>query len=125
MAQKGSKCKCHPADFDDEDGSGSHLHSWNNIYTRNEQESHPPVDKNDQDFEEISMGSVGAGSDEVGDAQEHTPVVKKAAQKPKRKKLCSSYCKRIGPKEQRKIILECLRIEVNEVESGQVTLFKG
>lgn len=70
------------------------------------------------------MGSVGAGSDEVGDAQEHRPM-KKGKRGPQKKKFCSSYCKRIGPKEQRQIILECLRIEVNEIEQGQVLLFKG
>jgi len=75
------------------------------------------------------MGSAGAGSDEVGDAQEHLPVpatdAEAAPQKAKKKKFCSSFCKRIGPKEQRQIILECLRIEVNEIEQGQVAIFKG
>ena len=58
-----------------------------------------------QDYEEISMGSAGAGSDEVGDAQEHLPVsatdAKAAPQEAKKKEFCSSFCKRIGPKEQR------------------------
>lgn len=69
--------------------------SLNNIFTRNE-ELH--MTKNEQEFDEISMGSVGAGSEEVDDAAEHRPS-RKPKQKAKKKKFCSSYCKRIGPKE--------------------------
>lgn len=53
------------------------------------------------------MGSVGGGSDEVGSAQEHRPAKmtaeeqRRLAKQKRKKKFCSSYCKRIGPKEQR------------------------
>jgi len=37
---------------------------------------------------------------------------------------CGTYCRNIGPEDQRKIILECLRIEINNKESGKVRLTK-
>ena len=37
-------------------------------------------------------------------------------------KYCSSFCKKIGPKDQKKIILECLRIENNNLNEGKVVL---
>jgi hypothetical protein len=37
-------------------------------------------------------------------------------------KVCGSFCKKIGPRDQRKIILECLRIETGNQDSGKVIL---
>lgn len=38
------------------------------------------------------------------------------------KRYCGTYCRNIGPEYQRKIILECLKIEMNNLEEGKVTL---
>lgn len=48
---------------------------------------------------------------------------RKAKQKPEQtEKLCGSFCKQIGPRDQRKIILECLRIDMNGLESSVIKL---
>ena len=37
-------------------------------------------------------------------------------------KVCGSFCKKIGPRDQRKIILECLRIDMNGLEQSTITV---
>lgn len=93
MMQKGSKCKCKLAPADD------------------------PFNTNDmqQDFDDVSMNS----------SQDHNidqQLMAKRKKKEAYQEYCSSFCKRIGPKDQRRIILECLKIDTNNVNEIAIDL---
>lgn len=92
MLHKGSKCKCKITDED--------------IYTRNE-----------KDFDEISMNS---SQDHEIDNQ--LKLKNMNSKQGNRTPYCSSFCKKIGPKDQRNIILECLRIDTNDIQTGSIFL---
>ena len=67
-----------------------------------------------ENFDEISMNS----------SQDHS-IDRQLQGKPKSKiktQFCGTFCKKIGPKDQRKIILECLRVDMNNIESGTVLI---
>jgi len=96
MLHKGSKCKC------------LHKNENDDIFTKNE----------DDQFDEVSMGS---SQDHSIDAQMRGPK-KYAKPKKSEEMLCGSFCKKIGPKDQRKVILECLRIDMSNLEFSKITL---
>ena len=73
--------------------------------------------ENDDIFTKNENGGERSIGSSVNDSDDPDVDVRKrsAQRKAKERPYCGSFCRKIGPKDQRRIILECLRLEMNNL----------
>ena len=92
MLLKGSKCKC-------------------DIQEVNAQQDGPTSHDDDS-----SNGSISGRQFVEEDEGSRAINARLPFYKGNQTSFCSTFCKRLGPKQQKRIILECLNIELNNLE---------